>query len=225
MNRCSKFLRQIVISAFNSKRDLRRLKERMPVLQNFSELERMHRQKLKPYYEEYISKISLDQMAISLELSVFLMILCDTLKPNNLLDLGSGFSSFVFRNYMLNAPMKPQIYSIDDSKEWLDKTRTFLAMHKLSTENMSTWRSFSEDNNETFDLILYDLGSMDMRKEMLKDVLDRARPGGAVVLDDIHKRDYKSYINKVLIKSNLQCCTLEPFTKDRFGRYAMLVFF
>lgn len=167
-----------------------RLKKKIPRLRNFDRLAKKSRQKLKPYYEQYISKVSTDIMTISLDLSVFLTVI---------------------------------LWSIDDSKEWLEKTRTFLASHNIPSDNLIIWRSFVEQNYDTFDLILHDLGSMEVRKEMLKEVLTLSHPGGIIVLDDIHKQNYRSYTKRLLNESNLNYYNLKFFTRDKFGRYSMLV--
>ncbi len=105
------------------KKDMLVLKEKFPRLQNFVELSNKAKQKIEPYYNQYISTISSQEWAISFELSTFLMILCDVLKPKRILDCGSGFSSFVFRYYMSNVTPEPEVWSVDTSPEWLEKTR------------------------------------------------------------------------------------------------------
>jgi predicted O-methyltransferase YrrM len=217
------FFSEGIFSAFNSKKDSERLIREIPELQDFRTVGIKHWEQLQPYYKEYISTMSVDHMAISPELSILLMILCHALKPKSILDLGSGFSSFVFRTYLRDAAVKPKIDSIDDSEEWLNKTRTFLSKYHLPTEKMNTWPAFLEKNKETFDFILYDLGRMDVREKMLEKVFTLVSPGGIVILDDIHKKQYRSHAKKLLKRLNLQYYTLESFIEDKFGRYAVLV--
>jgi len=200
-----------------------RLKKKIPQLRNYSKLAGESRTKLQPYYDEYISDISSNDMAISFELAVFLTVMCKIFKPKSILDLGSGFSSLIFRSYQLNAAVKPVIWSIDDSPVWLDKTRGYLAKHDLPTENLDDWHSFIKQNRGTFDLILLDLSTIDFRKKILKEVLALAHPGGMVVLDDVHKEHYGSFVKKVLNESNCNYDSLRFWTKDKLGRYSMLV--
>ncbi len=203
--------------------DMMRLRRKFPQLRNFAELADESREGLQPHYEEYISGISVPQWAISLELSAFLMVLCNISKPKRILDLGSGFSSFVFRSYILRRSCKPTVWSVDDCPEWLDKTRAFLAAHNLSVENLSTWATFVEQKHDTFDFILHDLGCLELRKQTLSTVLVLAHPSGIVILDDIHKKRYEPYVKQVLRKSSLKYYSLKLYTTDRFGRYSMLV--
>jgi len=57
---------------------------------------------IKSEHKVYIEHISSPEMAMSLELAYFIMNYCIEYKPKRLLDLGSGFSSFVFRLYQNN---------------------------------------------------------------------------------------------------------------------------
>ena len=61
-----------------------------------SEKKEKIRKLLKPFYEEYIQIVSTPDMAISLETACFLFIFSDLISASKILDLGSGFSSFVF---------------------------------------------------------------------------------------------------------------------------------
>ena len=54
---------------------------------------------IKKYYDKYVSEISTPGMAISLESSLTILSLLEYFKPKSILDLGSGFSSFLFRLY------------------------------------------------------------------------------------------------------------------------------
>jgi hypothetical protein len=51
-----------------------------------------------------------------------------------LLDLGSGFSSYVLRAYAAGVPGAVG-WSVDDDPAWLEKTRAFLVSEGLSTEH------------------------------------------------------------------------------------------
>jgi hypothetical protein len=64
-------------------------------------------------------------MSVSVELAVFLDVLCRLIEPDRILDLGSGFSSFVLRRHLASRDVGVHsvIWSIDDSPEWLEQTR------------------------------------------------------------------------------------------------------
>jgi predicted O-methyltransferase YrrM len=149
--------------------------------------------------------------------------MCNILKPMRILDLGSGFSSFTFNFYKKNTTSKPEIWSVDDSAEWLEKTNDFLTGNKISINNLMTWDSFSKKDWEPFDFILHDLGRMDVRMKVFEKVISYAKPGGIIVLDDVHKKDYMSFVKQKLKQMNLNYYNLESFTMDKFKRFAILV--
>jgi predicted O-methyltransferase YrrM len=144
------------------------------------------------------------------------------LKPKRILELGSGFNSFVFRYYISNRNQDTTIFTIDDSQEWLDKTGKFLVANNLPNKNLIPWDLFSKQDHGTFDFIFYDFGSMEVRKNTLKDVLALLKQDGVILLDDVHKLDYQSYAKKLLKENGFKCYNLKSFTIDRFGRYALL---
>ena len=90
-------------------RDIPRLRNDLPQLRNIDMLTRQRSEELLRYYTLYISKVSLDSMAISLELSSFLSVFCDLIRPASIADLGTGFSSFVFRHYAEQSGRGPGI--------------------------------------------------------------------------------------------------------------------
>lgn len=153
------------------------------------------------------------------------MSLCKALRPRTLVDLGSGFSSFVFRYYALNAGEKVTVWSVDDSSEWLERTREFILRHKLNVDNLTTWDDFEDGKKAKFDIVLPDLGVTEVRVMTLKKALSLARPGGIVVLDDIHHPWYRSYAIWVLSSLKLSYYRLSSpsWTRDKFGRYSILV--
>jgi predicted O-methyltransferase YrrM len=212
---------------FESWADSKLLRRRFPELRNYNDLAREKRERLLPYYADYISRVSTEDSAISLELSVFLLVMCDILKPRNILDLGSGFSSFVFRSYMISADPRPTVCSVDDTEMWLEKTRSFLEHHGFPSDNLFNWRDFSEGNKKKFDFILHDLGdspdSMIIRKSTLKPILALSQPGGIVILDDVHMKAYRPYAMRVLNEHRLKHFSLRSFTLDKFGRFSQLI--
>ena len=198
-------------------RDIPRLRNDLPQLRNIDMLTRQRSEELLRYYTLYISKVSLDSMAISLELSSFLSVFCDLIRPASIADLGTGFSSFVFRHYAEQSGRDIKVWSVDDSPEWLEKSHSFLTKQGISGENMGTWDSFIDAKHDDFDLILHDLGSMDTRATTLPHVLKLVRPSGFVILDDIHITEYAPIAKKTLKESDFQLYSLRRHTKDKFG--------
>ena len=58
--------------------------------------------------------------------------ICFQQRPRIILDLGSGFSSAVFRLYMAQQNVQTTVYSVDDDPLWLNKTRDSLKANNLS---------------------------------------------------------------------------------------------
>ena len=196
--------------------------KKIPQLQNFIILEKYFTPKLQKYYKQYVSQVSNDSMAISFKSSIFLISILYILEPKSFLDLGSGFSSLVARFYLKITKHQFSVWSIDDSSEWLEKTNNFLNMHNLNTENLLTWKEFIKENKPTFDFIFYDLGIMEVRKKNLIKVLNLAHTGSIVILDDIHKYQYRKYAINLLKNLKFKYYNLKYLTEDGFGRYLML---
>jgi predicted O-methyltransferase YrrM len=180
--------------------------------------------KLLPYYNHYVTDVSNEIMAVSFKLSVFLFYLCGLRKPGRILDLGSGFSSFVFRYFMSHADPKPVVWSIDDSTEWLDKTRSFLIANDVNPEQLISWNDLMKSSAHPFDFVFYDLGGFDFRKSSLEKILNMTDRRGIIVLDDMHSADYGLYTREVLKKSRMHYYNIREFTNDKFGRYSLMAF-
>jgi predicted O-methyltransferase YrrM len=211
-----------ILETVNGRTEKSRLERGVPELRYYNQLAFKTTEKLQPLYEKYITTISTGAMALSLEASVFMSVLCNIYQPKNILDLGSGFSSAVFRLYAETADPKPHICSIDDASEWLDKTEDFLFSNQLDVGQLMTWNSFINQNQDSFDFILHDLGSMKTREELLPKVLSLVSPNGIVFLDDIHKTNYRKSAKRIVKESGLIYHNLKSYTLDRFKRYCAL---
>src|SRR5262249_34193548 len=93
-------------------------------------------------YTDFIQRISTPDMAISIRTGAFLRILCEQVQPASILDLGSGFSSFVLRSFA--ATCGATVWTVDDDPAWLERTRAFLTAGGLDDSNMWLWPSFSK---------------------------------------------------------------------------------
>jgi hypothetical protein len=71
---------------------------------------------------------------------------------------------------------------------------------------------------------LHDLNFVEVRINYVEAVLDRLAPGGLMIFDDVHKRDYLHALLKLLRKRPGSCYSLQPVTADQFGRYALAYF-
>ena len=217
-------IRKAIISSI----DHNRIQKKYPHLQTTYETKKdEYKHKILPTYEEYISKVSNEIMAISLELSVFCILMCDMMRPQNIVDFGSGYSSYIFRSLtsIIDENYQPTIWSVDDSEGWINKTKKFLGSHNISSDNVITWDAFIQKNLGPFDFILYDLGEFEFRKENLKQIIKSCDKNGMIIFDDMHSAEFGRYLNKILKKSNCTCFDIRYYSKDKFGRYSQLAVF
>ncbi len=178
------------------------------------------REQLRPVYEGYVRDVSSANMAASLELGALLLALCRINRWHRLLDLGSGFSSYVFRLYAKENP-GVVVYSVDDDPVWLKRTASFLSEHQLSTERLLWLDDFLRESTQPFDCILHDLNFVEVRIHHVEDVLSRLATDGMAIFDDVHKTDYRIELLRKLAPLPGKTFSLRPVTADSFGRYAL----
>ncbi|MFM7431760.1 MAG: methyltransferase domain-containing protein [Flammeovirgaceae bacterium] len=181
-----------------------------------------NKRKLQPYYSEYVNHISSPEMAASLELAGFMYTLCKANQYKKVLDMGSGLSSFIFRLYAKET-LGVEVYSVDDDAAWLTKTRGYLEQHHLDTNNMFTLQQFVDLKESGFDCILHDMNFVEVRIQYVDFVFRSAKKNGLIIMDDVHKMDYRFALLKKLKPLEASCFTLRDITKDNFGRFAYAV--
>lgn len=157
---------------------------------------------------------------ISPELTSYFVKLCDELRPTSILDTGTGWSSFLFRKVCPDA----FVLSVDDNESWLAKTIEFCAQQGVSTDNIVMWRDVDLTAlSGHFDLVSHDLGGRQTRVATLPDVIKMTRPGGVLVLDDMHKDDLRRGTEEILMSHGLEWTSLADCTLDCTARYAYRV--
>ena len=70
---------------------------------------------LEKYYDDYITQVSSSKMAISLESASTIFTLVNFLKTKSILDLGSSFTSLLFRLYRKKRKEEVMVVSIDNN--------------------------------------------------------------------------------------------------------------
>ena len=73
-------------------------------------------------------------------------------------------------------------------------------------------------------MVFHDMGFMDFREQTLEPVLGLTRPGGHIILDDVHKQPYRRFVHKMLSEKGLEFLSLKQITCDSRARYSYLVF-
>lgn len=201
--------------------DAARLCRLLPVLNGYGRLADKCRRDLESSYHDYTSRISPGAIAISLELATFLAVICSVTHPPRVLDLGSGFSSFVFRTYKKRQP-RALVWSVDDSPAWLERTRAFLQEYQLDCRDLFTWETFlAMPDKPPFDLILQDMSDLGTRRERLGATIEACGKNGLIVLDDAHVPQYRRSLRHALEQRGLNYYSLRQFTKKKL-RYAGL---
>ena len=178
------------------------------------------REQLRSAYEDYVKHVSRADMAASLELAALLLALCRINQWRRLLDLGSGFSSYVFRLYAKQNP-GITVCSVDDDAAWLERTSSYLTGQHLSNENLFCLDDFMRSNPAPFDCILHDLNFVEVRILHVEEGLRLLSPGGLAIFDDAHKADYRAALMKILSSRPGITYSLKPVTLDTYGRYAL----
>ena len=172
-------------------------------------------------YRNYVCSVSDEGMTISLQLACLLYFLSERLDPRVILDLGSGFSSYVFRRYARSRP-GTTVYSVDDNDYWLSQTGLHLRQHGLSDRNLLTWRDLS-CQPFTADLVLHDLGTSDTRCRMMPELPRFMSPATTIILDDVHKRPIREAAKALVRTRGLRVVDLTPLAYDDFGRFPWLI--
>jgi hypothetical protein len=182
---------------------------------------------IKGVYQEYVNSISAADKAVSLELAYLLWFILNTTAPGVVVDLGSGFSSFLFRHYQsqrVKAGGDCRVFSCDDNEYWLERTATFLHAQNLPASGLYLWDQFLEEHgNERPDLILHDLGYMPVRIKTLPQVLSLGTDQTITIIDDAHKPQMRQETLNQIRERGLRGYDLAQFTFDRFGRYAWML--
>jgi predicted O-methyltransferase YrrM len=202
--------------------DLGRLERRRPPFSALRAQRASIESELHPYFQEYTRTVSSDGMAISLETAVLCLFLARVTNPRSIADLGSGFSSFVFRYHASHTSPRAAVFSVDDSEAWLAKTKSYLEAKHLPSDHLLRWEDF-KDRRERFDLILHDLGNRVTRAEALPYVIEKARPGAVIVLDDFHKGDYATVALRFFRRARKRVYLVPGWSLDQFGRYSAIV--
>jgi predicted O-methyltransferase YrrM len=174
---------------------------------------------LENAYGEYVKHISSPDRAISLQMAAFLSALCERHRPVSILDLGSGFSSFVFRAY---AQTHAAVWTVDDDPNWLERTAQFLTARLVPTNNMALWQEGGW-RDEGFDLVCYDLGGMTTRAQALPEILQKIGDTTILVLDDMHKEEYVPTVERELRTGQWRYFDARSHTMDHYGRFCGVV--
>jgi predicted O-methyltransferase YrrM len=201
-------------------RDTRRLATARPDV--IAALGRVHDDPaLRALYDRYVTDISNWEWAVSWPTVRVLDALCTALRPKKVLDLGSGFSTYVVCNWARRNGADTEVVSVDTSDEWLEKTRAFLTREGLQAQLIPA-RDIDSLPDRSFELAFDDIGRTEERANVIPTIIRVMAPGGVVVLDDMNVRGYRSEVRTQLVAAHWDLYSARPFTFDAKGRFAML---
>jgi len=213
------------ILEFYTRRDAKRLSALFEELGDYGSLLATGIPDLKHAYGKYVAKFSTPEMAVSLETSQFLYALAKVARARRILDLGSGFSSYVLRLYSMDAGGDIVVYSVDDDKRWLARTREFLRLSRIREDFLLDWQAFQQLTPMRFDLIFHDLGNMALRAQSVPFVTSLLDARGILVLDDMHKTGtgleggYPRLARRAIRQAGLTVLSARRYTLDRYKRF------
>jgi hypothetical protein len=116
--------------------DLQRIKPLAPPFAASYEQWRELKRALEPAYERYVAEISDRHWTASLELSAVAWHFCRVMCATSILELGSGFTSYVFRRHAAEAEYPVRVISLDHDAYWLTKTERFLIEQGTTSEGL-----------------------------------------------------------------------------------------
>lgn len=178
---------------------------------------------LRSSYESYTRNVSSSRSAVSFETACFMYCWCEIYRPLFILDLGSGYSSYVFRLYQQRSGNDVRVVSVDDSTEWLEATRHYLAGHGLAQDGLLTVDGFTQLTPERTDLVFLDIRPLQRRIDLLPGLFNALSDGGAIVVDDMHKPHFRPGMISAASTASGRFISLRRLTLDQYGRYSYLL--
>jgi hypothetical protein len=170
---------------------------------------------LAGHYADYTRSVSPAGHALSLETAAMAWWMCDKLRPRRLVDLGSGFSSFVLRHWQQQFQAPVIVSSVDDNPAWLERSRSFCASKGQALEGFGLWDSFQAATPAgSLNLVIYDLGRMPVRDRELDRALDLVSPTGVIIIDDMHKYNYGLRVRAALSTRGWLALDMSSVTRD-----------
>ncbi len=173
-------------------------------------------EELHDAYQDYTKHVSPANMAMSLEACSYILWAARKLDVTSAADFGSGFTSYVLRLVC------DDVWSVDDSPEWLEWTARFLNRHGRQTGNLTIWDDYKQ-LDLAHDVIVYDFSSGEMRDANFNFAIGQLRPGGIGIMDDANHQGHQTSMYKAAHANRFDLFGLQDWTKDYVNRFAALV--
>ena len=177
---------------------------------------------LRPYgeaivgpYVDYCTNVSRRGMAISIETATLFAYVCANRRARRVLDLGSGFTSYVSRC------VADESVSVDDSPEWLDKTRSFLADYRVTTDGLMLWDDWRATPAGPYDVVIHDFAASELRERSMWNAAQVCASGGVVIFDDAQHAGHRATMHNVARRFRMTMVDVRAETEDEVHRYAL----
>jgi predicted O-methyltransferase YrrM len=167
-------------------------------------------------YVDYCLNVSRRGMAISIETATLFAYICSVKRAIRVLDLGSGFTSYVARC------VGDVAVSVDDSQEWLDKTAEFLTRYKVSTDGLIMWDDWVTDPGGPYDVIIHDYSAGEKREAAMWDAAGVLAHDGVLIFDDAQHDGHRAEMFRVAEHHGLRVVNVQPVTEDEVHRFALM---
>jgi len=182
---------------------------------------------IESVHREYCDNYSDQIFSISNRASIAIYNLICFCKPPVILDLGSGFTTWL-SYYATRNSEGTTIISVDSSYDWIAKNEEFLHKHNIDSAIIN-YQTFKENspNLPYGSFIINDIGdpgNFTLRESSLSLLTEYVRNGAILFLDDIHKPSVKAAALKFIRENNFRFQDLCSVTFDHLGRYSWLIF-
>jgi predicted O-methyltransferase YrrM len=138
------------------------------------------------------------------------------------LNLGSGFSSYVLQRYRASAAPDVAVVSVDTDADWLAKTRRYLGEQDIDDAHLVEWPDFESRTWEPFDVIFHDLAGGDLRESAMPVAVRNMAGAGCIVFDDANHAGHRRRAYEVGRENNLSVYSVFDWTHDTYGQYSLL---
>jgi len=172
---------------------------------------------IRPAYDVYVNNVGSVGYTISFETASYLAWLLRAKRCNSILDLGSGFSSYITRQYASAAEYSVICTSVDTENLWLKRTGQFLKLYKMKTTNLVKPENVCDGS---FDLIFSD--SSGDRNAIIKQFIPFLNKNGIVIFDDMHDKPLRIFAEALCEENGLTMYSIRNFTHDYTGRFARI---
>jgi predicted O-methyltransferase YrrM len=159
------------------------------------------------------------QTAIGVPTAVWLWTWIKTFRPRSILELGTGFSTYVIRECLAHYDIPCSVYSVDLTSRWNKVTWAECERLGLSADIFMHYAAFKQKKREPFDLVFLDVEDTKTRLKMVNEVVGWVAENGTLVLDDYHMEHYGPRIKVLLETHGFFVTPHQSTTTDEFGRY------